>query len=61
MVVRSASLSLACGATAMIGIELICVYESPAHLLVWHVLPVIGLTLAGALLGPRLLTQTRRA
>lgn len=47
---------LACGATAMVGIELICVYERPAHLLTWHVIPVVGIMLTAAFLGPKLLS-----
>jgi hypothetical protein len=45
--------ALASGGAAMIGIELICVYERPAHMMVYHVLPVIAFTALGAWLGPR--------
>jgi hypothetical protein len=51
---------LAAGATAMVGIELICVHEAPAHIMAWHVAPVATFALLGALLGPRLLSPRGR-
>ena len=45
--------ALAASATAMIGIEIICVYERPVHFGLYHVLPVVAFTGLGAWLGPR--------
>ena len=45
--------ALAASSTAMIGIEIICVYERPIHFGLYHVLPVVALTALGAWLGPR--------
>lgn len=47
--------ALAASSAALVGVEMICVYERPAHFGLYHVLPVTLFTLAGAWLGPKLL------
>ena len=49
------SLMLSTGSFAALGMRFICVNEEPAHLLVWHFLPVLVLGLFGIGLGEILL------
>jgi hypothetical protein len=49
------SLMLSIGSFAALGMRFLCPNEEPAHLLVWHFLPVLGLALFGILLGEFLL------
>ncbi|MEZ0226374.1 MAG: NrsF family protein [Alphaproteobacteria bacterium] len=46
---------LSVGSFAALVMRFICPDDSPGHLLVWHFLPVLALTLPGALLGKILL------
>lgn len=43
--------AFACGA---LGTQFICPIDAPGHLLLWHVLPVVGLTVVAFAVGPRL-------
>lgn len=49
------AMTLAAGSFAALGMRFICANEEPAHLLVWHFLPVLALALFGMGLGEILL------
>ena len=46
---------LAAGAAGAFGLAFCCPSENPVHLLIWHGLPVLALSLLGGLIGQRLL------
>jgi len=46
---------MAASSAALVGVELICVFERPAHFGFYHVIPVTLFTALGAWLGPKLL------
>ena len=51
------SMVLAVGSFAALGMRFICPNDSPAHLLVWHFLPVLVFALVGIILGKILLKK----
>lgn len=53
------ALALSVGSFAALGMRFACPNEEPAHLLVWHYLPVLGFALIGILLGQILLKQKK--
>ena len=54
-----AALGSACGASAGVMVELWCPVANPSHIAVGHVLPIVVLMLAGAILGARSLGVRR--
>lgn len=54
-----AALGSACGASAGVMVELWCPVTSQAHVALGHVLPIIALSVLGAVLGARLLAVRR--
>ena len=49
---------LAVSSLAMLGTQLVCPKDGPAHLLLWHLAPALLVALAGASLGRRLLAHS---
>ena len=54
-----AALGSACGASAGVMVELWCPVASPAHIALGHVLPIVVVSVIGALLGARALAVRR--
>ncbi|MBV9080749.1 MAG: DUF1109 domain-containing protein [Elusimicrobia bacterium] len=51
-----ALLGLSSSGVATIAVQLYCVHRTPAHIMVWHVLPVIAAVLAGTFVGRKWLS-----
>jgi len=49
-------LALASASVAALGVSFFCTFEQPAHVLVYHIMPVVVFTLAGFWLGDRWLS-----
>jgi hypothetical protein len=62
-VATGAALGAACGAAAGVMVELWCPVAAPRHVAVGHILPILIMTILGALLGARVIAMrpTRRA
>ncbi len=59
-VATGAAFGSACGASAGVMVEMWCPVATPAHVAIGHILPILALTLIGALLGSRVIAMRPR-
>jgi hypothetical protein len=59
-VATGAALGAACGAAAGVMVELWCPVATPRHIAYGHILPIVIMTLLGALLGARVIAMRPR-
>jgi hypothetical protein len=59
-VATGAALGAACGASSGVMVEMWCPVAAPAHVLIGHILPIVVLTVLGAVLGSRFIAMRAR-
>jgi hypothetical protein len=59
-VATGAALGSACGASAGVMVEMWCPVATPQHVAIGHILPIVAMTVVGALLGARVIAMRPR-